>query len=1657
TDPGRPVARVEPPSPDEPARAALAGEPREKSPLTLDAVIAAQAARTPDAAAVLGDTRLTYAELDRRARAVAVRLRARGTRPGDVVAVALPRSADLVVTLLGVLKAGAAYLPLDIDQPADRLAYMLGDSGTGTVLTTREAAARLPRRDGVLRLLVDDEREQEEALDDGPPPPPGHGPDHPAYLIYTSGSTGLPKGVLVPHRAIVSQLTWLTERIRLGADDRVLHHLSASFDASLLELFWPLCAGAAIVPARPGGQGDPAHLASRVREHAVTTVAMVPSMLAAFLRWAEDAGDLGATRSLRRVLSGGEPLTGEFAERWREATGVPMVNVYGPTETAVQVSYWEAEGTEQAGPVPIGRPVAGTRLYVLDAALRPVPPGAAGELYVSGIQVAHGYHGRAGLTAGRFVADPFGAPGERMYRTGDLVRRHVRHDGAEHLTYAGRVDRQVKIRGNRIELGEVEAGIAAEPGVRRAAVIDRHDGPGGARLVAYVVPVADVHLDSEALRASLARSLPDAMVPAAVVVLGELPLTPSGKIDRTALPAPEAEREMARAPRNARERLLCELFAEVLETGEAGIEVGIDDDFFSLGGDSILSITVSGRAHAAGLVISPQDVFEHPTPAGLAAAAAQATDVPRSDPRAPLISLTEEESDRLERLSPLPVEEVWPLSPLQEGLFFHSTFDTGGLDVYTAQVAFDFPHRVDADRLRVACEAVMTRHTALRAGFTGDGLRQPVQFISGTPEPPLEEIDLSALESGGRREAVDRILAEDRRRRFDLARPPLFRLLLMRLGDGTDRLVITHHLILWDGWSAWLFFEQLIALYERRGDASGLPPSGSYRDYLAWLAGQDADGATAAWRDALTDLAEPTLVGPVDRDLEPVIPDRRRAELSEPLTRRLYAAVRRHGLTLNTVFSAAWALVLSNATGRGDVVFGTAVAGRPGDVPQVESVIGMFLNTVPVRVRLDPREPVPELLRRVQRERVALMPHDYLGLGDIQQASGHSRLFDTLYVLQNLGDEDDMAELQRRHGIVEAEGLDATHYPITFVVTPGTPVRMKLDHRPDVIGREFAEALLRRFTTLIERLVDGLSAGTPQRVGALDPMEPREWETLAAEWDATRRPVPGETVSEMLAAQAARTPHEVAVVAKEETLTYAELDQRVNRTARLLLANGAAPERVVALALPRSADMVAALFAVLRTGAAYLPLELDHPAGRLADTLADAGPVCVFTTTAVAASVLPGVPHPKIALDDPAVAEEFAALPADEIADDERPGFERTRPDRLDHPAYVIYTSGSTGRPKGVVTPYRGLTNMQLNHREAIFDPAVASAAGRRLRVAHTVSFAFDMSWEELLWLVEGHEVHVCDEELRRDAEALVAYCDRHRVDVVNVTPTYAHHLIEEGLLDHDPDAGRHRPALVLLGGEAVTETVWARLRDTEGTFGYNLYGPTEYTINTLGGGTRDSGTPTVGRPIWNTRAYVLDGALRPVPDGAPGELYIAGAGLARGYHGRAGQTSERFVADPFGTPGDRMYRTGDLVRRVPAGTFDFLGRVDDQVKIRGHRVEPAEIEAVLDEHEGVAHSAVIADASGPGGVKRLVGYLVPRTLPGDAEAFTAQLRAHLRARLPEYMVPAALMLVERLPLTVNGKLDVKALPAPAVTAAAASRPPRTPAEEVLCGLFAEL
>ncbi|MFF3438316.1 amino acid adenylation domain-containing protein [Streptosporangium sp. NPDC002721] len=1497
------------------------GTARAFGPLTVAQRIEAQVARTPHATAVVsgdgtvsgggsdavsggdGAATLTYAELDERAEALADRLAAAGAGPEEIVAIALPRSAEFVVALLAVLKTGAAYLPIDTTYPRSRIDLMLGTAGPLLVLGVDE-----PPRDAPPRPRVEVR------------------PDHPAYVIFTSGSTGTPKAVVGTQRALANRLAWGADLAPTGV--RVAKSSPAFIDGST-ELLGGLVAGDTVVVADDDTATDALALAGLIRRHGVNLVTVVPSLLAALVETGERTGDLG---SVTTWVSSGEALPAALAER------VParLVNLYGCSEAAGDSLIAEGAG----GLVPIANTVA----YVLDAGLREV---AVGELYLAGDGLARGYLGDPARTAERFVASPFGSPGSRLYRTGDRVRR--RRDGS--LQFLGRADDQVKIRGFRIEPGEVEAVLAAQPGVRRAAVAAR----SGPRLVGYVVGDPGSDLDLDALRARLGEILPGYLVPSVLVGLDELPRTPNGKLDRRALPEPVVRE--GRAPRTGTERAIAGLVAGTL--GRDGVNA--DDDFFRTGGDSISAALLVGRARRAGLSFSVRDVFRLRTVEALARVAALSGEALSGEALSGEALSGEGEVLSGEVVTGGAVGEraELPLSPLQEGLLFHLMLAGEDRDIYVQQAVVTLAGPVDPDRLAGAAREVLLKFPNLRAGFRTDGGRT-VQFV-----PEEFEVDWTYAETGGP-EALEAFVEAQRARPFVPDEPPLIRFALARVGEEDFRLVLTSELILLDGWSGGLLVTSLLESYTDAATERARPVV-PFHAYLDWVNAQDRQATIKTWGRSLEGLDEPTLLKPelADRPADLATAGEIHRALPQDLAARLGALARESGLTLGTLYESAWGLLLAGLTGRDDVVFGVSVSGRHPDVDGVESVVGLLFNTVPVRVRASAADPLRTVLERVQTFQSELFDHSYVALADVQRVTGLGTLFDTLFVFQNFpgmptgrgfGPGGDVRVTGR-------QVRDATHYPVTMVVEPGAGLRVMYR------GDAFTEAEAGRLTDRYVRVLETLATAPDTPCHRLDLLLPDEHEGLRRDWAEAERFVPDLTIAELLAEQAARTPDELALVSQPDTrLTYAELDAAVNRLARLLKAHGAGPERVVALALPRSAEMVVALFAVLKTGAAYLPLELDYPADRLDFMLADAAPVCLVSHRDIAAGL--ANPGAGILLDDPAVRERLAGLPGTGLTAEELPGFGRDVPGRLEHPAYVIYTSGSTGRPKGVVTPYRGLTNMQFNHRANIFDPVVASA-GRRLRIAHTVSFSFDMSWEELLWLIEGHEVHVCDEELRRDAEALTEYLRRHRIDVINVTPTYAQQLLEEGLLD-----GEHRPPLVLLGGEAVPSAVWDRLAEAEGVLGYNLYGPTEYTINTLGGGTEDSATPTVGKPIWNTRGYVLDGWLRPVPPGSPGELYIAGAGLARGYLDRPGLTAERFVADPFG--GGRMYRTGDLVRVRQDGNIDFLGRTDEQVKIRGYRVELEEVETALAAEPGVGQAAVIAVGTEVPGVKRLVGYVVP-------------------------------------------------------------------------------
>ncbi|MBD0020378.1 MULTISPECIES: non-ribosomal peptide synthetase [Gordonia] len=1025
-----------------------------------------------------------------------------------------------------------------------------------------------------------------------------------------------------------------------------------------------------------------------------------------------------------------------------------------------------------------------------------------------------------------------------------------------------------------------------------------------------------------------------------------------------------------------------------------------------------------------------------------AAAADPANQVGPSPDNIVGVELSDAARTRLRQLAPGPIEAIWALSPLQEGLYFQSVVSED-LDIYNAQFVLDFDRALDPDRLRHALAALMADHPALRGGFTHDGMPGPVQYIVDRLPVPLEIADLRELRDTALDDAYNTVIGADRAHTFDLTAPPLWRVTLIRRPDG-DRLAVSRRFLVWDGWSNGPFIGGLLAHYAGELDRSPAHPpslrspapieSAVFARYLRWLGERDRATAAAAWADYLDGYDEPSVLVP---EADPIVRGRTRIHnhtLSAGQSAALPALARAAGVTLNTVLSTALLLVVGRWTGRTDVAIGQTIAGRPPEVEGADTAIGMFLNTVPVRARLRPDATVADLLGAQQSAALGVLGHDWLSLGEIQAQAAAPVLFDSLLVLQNFIAD---AALGAEHGVVGHTSDDHTHFALTVVITPGDELTVKVETRSDIIDDETAEGLSADLLTLLAALASpGPVLDTPlARLPIAAAQQPLIGRTLD---------VPDLSVSELLAATAADNAEATALIFGDQSLTFGELDAEINRLARLLLADGAAPETVVALGIERSIEMVVALFAVLRTGAAYLPLELVHPAERLHELVADARPVLALTagTGAETDRVIFGDTGVRpIDLRSTQVRERLAKLSPEALSDNELGGFARDRSGRLDHPAYVIYTSGSTGRPKGVVTGYRGLTNMYVNHLDEIFRPAVARSRFDRLHIAHTVSFAFDMSWEELLWLTYGHTVHICDEELRRDPRDLVAYCDAHSIDVINVTPTYAEYLISAGLLNGEntgDTAGSHRPALILLGGEAVGTGVWDALREADGTEGYNLYGPTEYTINTLGGGTGDSATPTVGRPISNTVGHLLDPWLRPVPPGVPGELYVDGDGLARGYCGRPELTAASFVAHPH-NPGERLYRTGDLMRLRGDGLLDYLGRTDFQIKVRGYRVEPAEVEAALAAVDGVLHAAVVARTDGagtPSSTTTLAAYVVS---DGHLPPIP-QIRRRLAERLPAYMVPSTITEIGEIPVNVNGKRDVSALPQPVTAAGGGGR-----------------
>jgi amino acid adenylation domain-containing protein len=1571
----------------------------------------AQAERTPDAVAIdfQGET-LSYGALNEWANRLAHHLAGLGVGPETRVGICLERGPEMVVSVLAVLKAGGAFVPLDPAYPAERLAFVLADAAVPVLVTQESLRAALPAGDGVAVVSVDGDGARI-AAESAENPERGVSPDIVAYVIYTSGSTGTPKGVMVPHGGVPNLAYAQARRFGIDGTSRVLQFASFSFDAAVAEVFDALLSGATLVMASREELLPGAGLLETLRRGRVTVATLPPSVLAML-----PPDDLP---ELRTVVSAGEAVDAATVERW--SAGRAFVNAYGPTETTVcaTTARCEADGRLPA----IGRALENVRVYVLDAAGRPAPVGVPGELYVGGVGVARGYLGRPGLTAERFVPDPFGGErGARLYRTGDRVRWSARGE----LEYLGRLDEQVKVRGFRIEPGEIEAVLSAHAEVREARVLLREDQPGEKQLVAYVAG----EVEADALRAHLRRSLPEYMVPAAFVVLEALPLTPNGKLDRKALPAPEhaAQADRYVAPRTPVEEVLAGIWAEVLRRER----VGVEESFFDLGGHSLLATRVLSRIREVFAIELPlRALFEGRTVAELA------------------VRVEEVRRAGLPMLPPVvPTGRTGPLPPsfAQERLWFIDRLEPE-IAVYSIPMAWRLAGALDERAMERALSEIVRRHEALRTVFAEvDG--SPVQVIAPFGGLVLPVEDLSALGEADREAAVTRRAGEEASRPFDLSAGPLFRAALLRLHAEEHVLLLSMHHIVSDGWSMEVLLRELSALYAayREGRESPLPELAvQYADYAVWqreqLAGEVLDRQLAYWRERLAD-APALLELPTDHP-RPAVQTYRGAtvlvELSLELLERLQALGRSEGATLYMTVLGAFQVLLSRYSGSDDIVVGSPIAGRTRK--EVEELIGFFVNTLVLRTDLSGDPSFREVLGRVREATLGAYEHQEVPFEKLvtelqpERSLSHSPLFQVLFSLETAeGGGGALSGLK-------ASGAGAELQTAKFDLSLGLAatsrgLRGGLIYRTDLFDAGTIEHMVR----YLERVLEQVAADADVRLSQLDLLGEAERARMLEEGSRMAAAYPAERcIHELFEAVAARTPDAVAVTFGAESVTYAELDARANGLAHHLLERGVRPDSLVGLLVERSVETVVGILGILKAGAGYLPLDPADPDDRLAWVLEDSGASIIVTTSALAPRLTDG-------------GVEIVRLDSDLAESSEAPAV-RIAPGSL---AYVIYTSGSTGKPKGVQVTHANVVRL-FSATDAWFHFGAQDV----WTLFH--SYAFDFSvWEIWGALLYGGRLVVVPFQVSRSPEEFYALLEAERVTVLNQTPSAFRQLMRAD--EEAAERGEMRDLAlryVVFGGEALDPAIlrgWVERRGDEQPFLVNMYGITETTVHVTyrvvcEADVRGGSSSPIGVPIPDLAVHLLDRNGQVVPPGMVGEMYVGGGGVARGYLHRPELTAERFVRDPFSMdPAARLYRSGDLARRRVDGSLEFMGRADDQVKVRGFRIELREIEAVLLDHSAV-HEAVVL-TRGEGEEKRLVAWFVA----GEVEA--AELRAHLQAHLPGHMVPSAFVRLDALPLTRNGKVDRRALPEPDAADLAGTTDfvaPGTPTEEVLANLWAQL
>ncbi len=1579
-----------------------------------------QVERTPEAAAVVfhpsgNDSEctfeITYRELNRRANQLAHYLRKLGVGPEVPVGLCIERSIDMIVGILGILKAGGAYVPLDPNYPAERLSFMIQDSGVSILVTREPLLAQLPEQSAqVVCLDADWDRILKE---DETNPATEVRPENLAYVIYTSGSTGLPKGAMLQHRGVANLAAFQRSDLHLRQGDRVLQFASLSFDAAVWEFVMALLNGGTLCLASweqlASGQG----LLEVLRQERIRIATLPPSVLSVLPD--EDLPDL------ETVISAGESCPWSIVQRW--ARNRRFINGYGPTEATVASTLWIADPTQVTTPtVPIGRPFQNVEVYVLDDEMRPVPVGVVGEVYIGGVGLARGYWGRPDLTADRFVPHPFSEEsGARLYRTGDLARYLA--DG--NLEFVGRVDQQVKVRGFRIELGEVEAVLGRHPGVQDVVVVAHGEGEAR-RLVAYVVLESAGEVTVGELRQYVVERLPDYMVPSAFVVLDSFPLTPNGKVDRRALPAPDGSRpELAAryvAPRSVVEEVVAGVWAEVL-----GVDrVGVLDDFFELGGHSLLATQVVSRLRdALGVEVPLRQLFEEPT----VAAVARWVERARAGGEA---------ASAVPPLQPISRQGELPLSFAQQRLWFLDQLSPGG-SFYNIPSALRLRGELDVGALERSLTEVVRRHEVLRTTFSEVGGR-PVQVIHDAERVELEVVDLTGLAEADREAEALRLAREEARRPFDLERGPLFRARLLRLGREDHVALLTLHHIVSDGWSMGVLVEEMASLYAafQAGQPSPLAELPiQYADYAAWqrswLVGEELERQLGYWREQLAG-APSVLELPTDRPRPAVQTFSGSTEsrvLSADLSEGLRRLSRKEGVTLFMTLLAAWQALLSRYSGQEDIVVGCPIANRQRS--EVERLIGFFVNTLVLRTDLSGEPSFRELLRRVREVSLGAFGHQDLPFEQLVEALqpvrdlSHSPVFQVAFVWQNAP----LGELELPGLHLEPFGVSGgtAKYDLTLTMAEGSEGRLlaELEYNTDL----FEASTIRRMLAHLERLLSAVVEDPKVAVGKVPLLSAAERRQQLEEWNQTELSFPEEVCAhEWFEERAAARPEAVALIFGEQEVSYGELNERANRLAHYLRDRGVGPEVRVGLCLERSVELLVGLLGILKAGGAFVPLDPAYPEERLRYMVEDSGVRVLLTEVEVLERLAStGVEVVCVDRDWEEICQRSGQNPGVEVL-----------PESL---AYVIYTSGSTGRPKGTMLHHRGLVNLAAAQQAAF-------GVGEGSRVLQFSSLSFDASvWEVVMALLSGGTLCLAPRQVLATGQGLVGVLQEAEVTTVTLPPS---------VLAVMPEAELPHLETLITAGEALSGDLVRRWLRAGRRF-FNAYGPTETTVCAslqLCTG-EEGGSPPIGRPIGNMELYVLDRHLEPVPVGVAGELYIGGVGLARGYLGRAELTAERFVPDPFsGRVGARLYRTGDLGRYREDGAIEFLGRADHQVKVRGFRIELGEVESVLREHPGV-RDAVVEVGEVAGGDRRLVAYYIAAD---GQEVSSGELRSYLRGRLPEYMVPSLLLALESFPLTPSGKVDRRALPLPSGERMAEGRAyvaPRDEVEEQVAAICAEL